>query len=615
VSYISGSTIQEVNNRIDAVALVGEYVRLEKKGGRWWGRCPFHGGGQERTPSFKVDPGLKTWYCFGCGRGDGVINFIMEMEKLSYPDAIKALARKMGIEIVYEDGNPEPKEDISLKEELFELYRRTTITFQHFLHEKPEGLNALKYIKDRGISDKIIGQFRLGFSPGDRNFLYFFLKQKGYSEQFLDKSGLFSSRYKAMSLFSGRLMFPIADRQSRVVAFGGRAMPGDLQNDGKEPPKYINSPELETYKKGQTLYAIDLALPEIRLSKTVYLAEGYMDVIALHQAGITNAVAPLGTAFTGDQAKLLQLWAEKAVLVFDTHEAGIKAAYKAILTCRKAGLCCALAQPHLPVNKEESLNMGECKDPADIFQKFGPQILNKIMKYTINDFEYLIHRAKSQYDMSVPGGKNSAAVFLFPYLETLDSEIERDDCIAAASAAFRLDRNAMQTDYSKRKMAGLRHDVQNDQSGALPGRPIRLNRELFLLAVITANPELYPEFRAALDIKEIDDPAAKELFIALEECYRQDEYGVDSLLRRIGDEDLRSFIIKRAASPEFCHDPRRMMEDGINGIRKEGLRKRLKEIDLQMQESERGTGGGNINELLAEKMLVDSQIRTLKGRK
>jgi DNA primase len=615
VSYISGSTIQEVNNRLDAVAVVGDYVRLEKKGGRWWGRCPFHGGGQERTPSFKVDPDLKTWYCFGCARGDGVINFVMEMEKLSYPDAIKTLARKMGIDIAYVDGNPESKEDNSRKEELYELYRRTTLTFQHFLLEKPEGQDALKYIKDRGISDGMIGRFRLGFSPGDRNFLYSFLKQKGYSEQFLDKSGLFSSRYKAMSLFSGRLMFPIADRQSRVVAFGGRAMPGDLQSDRREPPKYINSPELEIYKKGQTLYAIDLALPEIRQSKTVCLAEGYMDVIALHQAGITNAVAPLGTAFTDDQAKLLHLWAEKAVLVFDTDEAGIKAAYKAILTCRKCGLSCALAQPHQAVNKEISSNLAGFKDPADILQKFGPQILNKIMKYTINDFEYLIHRARSQYDVSVPGGKNSAAVFLYPYLETLNSEIERDDCIAAAAAALRLDRNAMQMDYSKRKTAGIWHDVHKSQSGALPGHPIHMNSELFLLTVITANPELYPEFRAALEIKEIDDPAAKELFIALEECYRHDENGVDYLLRRIGDEALRNFIVSRGTSPEFSRDPRRLMEDGINGIRKESLRKRLKEIDSQMQESERGTGGGNINELLAEKMLVDSQIRTLKGRK
>jgi DNA primase len=614
VSYISSSTIQEVNNRLDAIAVVGDYVRLEKKSGRWWGRCPFHGGGQERTPSFKVDPDLKTWHCFGCGKGGGVIGFVMEMDKLSYPDAVKALAKKIGIEIVYEDGNPEQKENNSRKDELFELYRRTTTTFQHFLLEKPEGLDALKYIKNRGISDGMIGRFRLGFSPGDRNFLYYFLKQKGYSEDFLDKSGLFSSRYKAMSLFSGRLMFPIADRQSRVVAFGGRVMPGALQNDGKEPPKYINSPELEIYKKGQTLYAIDLALPEIRQSKNVYLAEGYMDVIALHQAGITNAVAPLGTALTDDQAKLLQLWAEKAVLVFDTDEAGIKAAYKAIITCRKAGLSCAFAQPQQAVNNEISSNMAGCKDPSDILQKFGPQILNKIMKYTINDFEYLIIRARSQYDVSAPGGKNSAAAFLYPYLETLDSEIERDDCIAAAAAAFRLDRNAMQMDYSKRKTAGLQHDARKNQSGALPGRPIHMNCELFLLTVITANPELYPEFRAALEIKEIDDPAAKELFIALEECYRQDENGIDSLLRRIGDEALRNFIVSRGASPEFSRDPRRLMEDGINKIRKESLRKRLKEIDSQMQESERGISGGNINELLAEKMFIDSQIKRIKGR-
>jgi DNA primase len=403
-------------------------------------------------------------------------------------------------------------------------------------------------------------------------------------------------------------MFPIADRQGRIVAFGGRSLPGALQRDGSEPPKYINSPELETYKKGQTLYAIDLALPEIRQTKTVYIAEGNIDVIALHQAGITNAVAPLGTAFTEEQAKLLHRWAEKAVLIFDNDEAGQKAAYKAIITCRKNGLSCALAQP------EQGLE-GEFKDPADILQKFGPQILNKVIKYAINDYEYLISRARLQFDMSAPGGKNRAAAFLFPYLETLESEIEREDCIAAAADAFGVDRDAIRKDYSKRKTGGYsRQEVQEKQSNALSDRPIRMNGELFLLTVVSVNMNFYPEFRAALEIKEIDDPAAKELFIAMEECFIHDENGIDALLERIRNEQLRNFIASRGSSPEFKSDPHRLMEDGINGIRKKRLRQRLVEINAEMRKSERASGSVNLDDLLAEKMFIDSQIRKLEGR-
>jgi DNA primase len=223
MALISKSTIQDVNNRLDAITVIGDYVRLEQKSGRWWGRCPFHAGGQEKTPSFKVDPDSKMYHCFGCGKGGSVLSFVMEMEKLTYPEAIKNLAHKMGIEIIYEEGGRQSSEDnSSIKEELYELYRRTTNTFQHFLNENPQGQEALKYIQDRGINSEMINLFKLGFAPGDRDFLHKFLKQKSYSDDFLEKSGLFSANYKTLSLFSGRLMFPITDRQGRIVAFGGR---------------------------------------------------------------------------------------------------------------------------------------------------------------------------------------------------------------------------------------------------------------------------------------------------------------------------------------------------------------------------------------------------------
>ena len=632
MSLISKSTIQEVNDRLDAIAVVQDYVRLEKKGGRWWGRCPFHAGGQEKTPSFKVDPDYKTYHCFGCGKGGGVISFVMEMDKLTFPEAIKNLARKSGIEIVYENGMPEEAEDNTHVEELFELYRRTSITFQHFLLKSQDGLPAYNYIKNRGITEEMIERFRLGFSPPGRDFLYKFLIGKGYSEDFLDKSGLFSTRYKGMSLFSGRLMFPISDRQGRIVAFGGRALPGTIQSDGKEPPKYINSPELATYKKGQTLYAIDFALSEIRQSKTVYIVEGYMDVIALHQASITNAVAPLGTAFTDEQAKLLRRWAEKAVLFFDSDEAGQKAVIKTILTCRKNGLSCYIVMPQQAVNSQSEVfpvqdvngkapQADQMKDPADILQKFGPKVLNNIIKNSIIDFEYLINRGRSQNDVLTPEGKNRALAFLFPYLEALDSEIERDSCINAAADAFGVDRNAVRTDYTKRHTRDLsRQEVPGKPPDRLNYQQIRMNGELFTLIVVSVNPNLYPEFRKALEIREVEDPAAKELFVALEECYVNDESSIDDLLTRIKSEPLRSFIIDRGTSPEFKsgsgQDPRRLMEDGINAIRKTKLRRRLHEIGAQLRNCERGTltDSVSIDELLAEKMTIDSQLRKLEGR-
>jgi len=609
LALISKSTISEVNNRLDAVSIIGDYIRLEIKSGRWWGRCPFHGGGQEKTPSFKVDPDLKMYHCFGCNKGGSVISFVMEMEKLTYPEVIKHLANKIGIQIIYEEGDQaEYEKNNTFKEELYELYRRTTVTFEHFLTEKEEGKRALEYILNRGFSKEMINLFKLGYAPSDREFLFKFLKQKGYSDDFLGKTGLFSSNYKTIPLFSGRLIFPIADRQGKIVAFGGRSLPGAVQSDGREPPKYINSPETEIYKKGQTLFAIDLAKQEMRQTKTVYLAEGYMDVMALHQAGITNSVAPLGTAFTDEQASWLRRWVEKVVLLLDNDEAGQKAAYKAILICRKNGLICSIS------DFNEGKNDENLKDPADILLKFGPEVLKKKVKFIINDFEYLISRVKLQF-AEAGGDINRALEFMFPFLDSLNSEIERSDRITRIADLFKIERSAVQKDFLRWKSGGSSASLNREAAPEKTGFVIRRNAELSLLTLVAINMELYEEFRSAIEIKEIDDPAGKEIFIALEECFKYDESGINFLLARINDESLRNFIAEKGTSREFKGDTRRLMEDGINKIKKKRYEKRLIEINAQMRESERiGEDIINIDDLLSEKKYIDLQIRKLEGR-
>ena len=617
MNRIAQSSVQEVLNRTDAIAVVEDHLRLEKRGGRYWGRCPFHAGGQEKTPSFTVDPDQKLYYCFGCRKGGGIIDFVMEMEKTSYPETIKNLARKFGVELSYEGGGNEEdenwQEEQSRKEQLFELYRRTALTFSHFLLEKNEGKPALDYLLSRGISIEMIKHFRLGYAPIDRDWLYGFLQSKGYSADFLDGSGLFSANYRGMAFFSNRLMFPIADRQGRIAAFGGRAMPGSIQSDGKEPPKYINTREIETYKKGQVLYALDLALPEIRRSKTFYLAEGYMDVIALHQAGITNAVAPCGTAFTDEQAKTLRHWADTAVLVFDADEAGRQAAAKGIITCRKNGLACSL------VNADGGAgDAGGIKDPAEILQRFGADTLTKSMKCVILDFEYLIAQGKTLYDTVQPQGRARALAALFPYFDALGSEAERDACITAAADEIRVEKSAAVEDYERwRRTGGGASKKSNLEEGLPTETVIRMNDELFLLMLVSVNMDLFSEFRAAIKMSEIGDNAAKELYVALEECFRNEENGIETLLPRITSPVLRSFVIKRGISPEFKgdekRDPRKLMEDGIRRVKEKKLRRRLSEIGAELRLMEREPGS-DVDDLIAEKMFVDAEIRKLEGK-
>ncbi|MDR1419239.1 MAG: DNA primase [Treponema sp.] len=630
MAFISKTTIQEVNDRLDALAVVGDYVRLEKRGGRYWGLCPFH---NEKTPSFTVDPDRKMYHCFGCGQGGGIITFIMEMDKLTFPEAVETLARRFGIEIVYEHGGYElPAEDGGKKraEETAELYRRVTVSFHHMLVERPEGKRALEYVESRKISRETVDRFRLGFSPADRHWLFHFLVKKGYSEEFLAVSGLFSERYPRLGFFSGRLMFPIADRHGNTVAFGGRVVPAspgepavpqehDPPEDpaARQEPKYINSRESGWYKKRETLFAIDLALPEIRKTREVYLCEGYMDVIALHEAGICNAAAPLGTAFTDEQAKLLRRWAERLNLVFDSDEAGRTAAVKAILTARRNGLPCFVVAPE---NLEDpGADRPAPKDPADILQLFGPETLQKCMKCFINDFEYLLARGGSIFDVSNPEGKARAVAFLFPYLEALDSDVSRDDCFTAAAEAFGAEKAAVQRDYERRRSDTPRRgqDETPHGEGGQNEKPVVMNDELFLLAVVAFNFNWYPEFRAALSIREIEDPAAKELFVAMEECFVNEESGIDTLLARISSAVLRNFIAEKGVSGEFTLNTERLIADGIRRVKARRLHRRLNEIVAgirRLRHEERESPGNRLDDLLAEKIQIDNELRQLEGK-
>jgi DNA primase len=555
---------------------------------------------------------MKWYHCFGCGKSGSVIDFVMELDKLSFPEAVEQLAKRMGIEVVYENTGSGDAEGGKEKDQLFDLYRRLAASFHHFLLEKNEGSAAKSYIMSRGIDDEMINRFRLGYAPANRAWLHRFLSEKGYSAEFLATTGLFSRNYPQGAFFSDRLMFPIADRQGRTVAFGGRILSG-------EGPKYLNSGESALYKKRDTLYAIDLALPQIRKTAEVYIAEGYLDVVALHQAGVTNAVAPLGTAFTDEQARLLKRWAERAYLIFDSDEAGQNAALKGIMTCRKNGLesfVVALEAEELPDLPPGSPAV---KDPADILKNFGPEALHKCVKCFINDFEYLMGRSKSLFDLSDSLGKSRAAAFLFPFLRLVDSEVSRDSYLGVIADELGADRQAVASDFARFSREGA-PESRAAGSGVVvspPRRTVSLNDELFLLIAVLVNHDLYPKLRSALVIEDFDDPAARELFIALEEWYRNDMPGMDDLKARISDEALRNFVIQQGVSEAFSMHPDKLVGDGIRKIRQKRLERRLARIVAELritkyERDQKGLGETALEDLLSEKVHLDAELRLLK---
>ena len=589
---ITTETIDAVNNHTDLVSLVENYTHLEKRGHDWWGCCPFH---SEKTPSFHVIPDKKMYYCFGCGAGGPTIKFFMEMEKLSFIEAVEALAKRAGIPVVYAEGSYGPAPEDSIKETLLELYKRVSGTFHHFLLHTPQGAAALRYLEGRAVSPEMIEQFNLGYAPADRFWLFKFLQTKGYSAEFLGKSGLFSKNYPEVSFFSNRIMFPICNRHGQPVAFGGRILEGD-------GPKYLNTGDLPQYKKGETLFAFSQALAQIRKEKTVIFCEGYMDVIAFHQAGLTNAVAPLGTALTEDQVKLIQSFADTIILSFDSDFAGQQATYKAIKLCR-AG--------HLQVRV---LMIKEGKDPAEILTHKGAESLTELVKNAILDSDYLIQIAVGRFDVVSPEGKAQAAAFLFPYIEVLESDIQKESTIHKFSADLGISSKALFTDY-------IQYDQKQGQ--APPTRKsetqkrtaLKMTAELRIVLAAAANPYLFKKMRAELTSDDFEDPAAKDLFIVLEECYRADANTYDSLLAHCSSETLRDAVSSAIIKGEFAENPDKLVYDGIFYVRQNALQ-RQKELIIRKLQAVHGSGSADdiryANDLLSEKLHIDRALAELK---
>ena len=592
MAKISSSTIDEVNDRTDLVSLIGEYTRLERRGADWWGCCPFH---NEKTPSFHVVPSRKMYHCFGCGQGGSAINFVMEVEKLGFMDAVVQLAKRAGVEVIYEGNNVIEENPLEKKkDEIFDLYSRTSGTYHYFLTETDMGKFAYDYLISRGVTQEIIKKFQLGYSPSDRTWLKKFLLSKNYSNEFLNESGLFSKKYPDISFFSDRLMFPIFNRKNQVVAFGGRLLHG-------EGPKYLNSGEMLQYKKGETLYAFNFAKESIRKEKTVIFCEGYMDVIAYHQAGITNAVAPLGTALTEDQVKIISSFVDTVYLSFDSDEAGQNATFKAILLCRKMDL---------PV---KIIKLEGGKDPSEILNKFGSQSLTNAINDAIIDSDFLLSVLATKYNIGTPDGRTQASLAFFPYVDSLSSDIQKDTCLEKLCQAYNLKPEAVKADFINRDKARskLRTPLTNSNEKAKLPEKIVLNAEMRAMLAVIANVDYFSMMRANLSVDDFEDALAKDMFIALEECYREGSMNYDTFLSKCTDERVHSIVTQAVTSGEYSLNSQQMVEDCIWLIKKNILERKRDRLLIQIRQCQGNTleDQQNLDLLLNEKMSIDLELR------
>lgn len=573
----------------DLVSVVNDYTHMEKKGSAWWGCCPFH---HEKTASFHIEEGKNLYYCFGCHAGGDIVKFYMEMEKVSYVDSIIALAKRFNIEVVYEDGSYVPEQRDNTKELYIDLYNRTASMFHYLLTETPQGKPALEYITKRGLTMDTIHKFKLGYSPADRRWLKNFLVSKNFSNEFLAKSGLFSAKYPDITIFAGRLMFPIFDKNGEAVAMGGRILEG-------EGPKYINSPEMPHYKKRETLYAYNFAKKAIRERKQVILCEGYMDAIAYHQCGIDYAVAPLGTAFTDGQLKMLAPFVTTVLLSFDSDGAGQAATYKAILLCRSLDLSVKIIQ----------LKGG--KDPAEIMINFGADTLTNCVENAILDNDFLLSKLVEKYPKKTPEDKIKAALEFFPYVDSLSSDIQKDSTLEQFAQAFNTKLEAVKKDFINREQARSRIDSIKKADGAPVIQDIKLNAELRTILAVISNLEHINLLYEQLTVNDFEDPLARKLFIILEECYREQDYSISGILNHCAEEEVQRMITKVIASREFEENNLQYVRESIRAIKRNSLERQRDRLMLQIRDFRVVTPDdqNTLTQFLAEKMDIDKKLQ------
>lgn len=484
--FYPDETIEEVRERSDIVDVISNYVKLKRSGSNYVGLCPFH---NEKTPSFSVSRNKQMYYCFGCGAGGNVFTFIMEYENFSFVESVKYLAERAGVDLPAEEYSSEVKREADLKTRLYDIYK-TAANYYYYQMRTEQGKKAYEYLKNRELSDETIKHFGLGYSNIYSDDLYRYLKSKGYDDEILHKSGLltYDEKRGVHDKFWNRVMFPILDVHNKVIAFGGRVM-------GDGMPKYLNSPETPIFDKSRNLFGLNIA----RQSRTrkLLLCEGYMDVIALHQAGFNNAVASLGTAFTSQQASLIKRYAEEVYLTYDSDQAGTKAALRAIPILKEAGLTAKV------------INMRPYKDPDEFIKALGKEEYQKRIEQAMNSFLFEIDVLEREFDFEDPEQKTKFFQETAKKLCTFEDEIERNNYIEAIARKYHItyeDLRTMVNRYGASLSNLNRYNtvVKADRESSKPNKEedgIKQSQKI-LLTWLIEEPEIYEKIK---DIITADD--------------------------------------------------------------------------------------------------------------
>ncbi len=618
-----GDFAYTVKQQSDIVRIVGDYVKLKKAGAQnYAGLCPFH---QEKTPSFSVHATRQFYHCFGCGASGDVFSFVQKMENITFPEAVRAVAQKVGIPLPKISYNsPAEAEEARLRGTLLEMHERATDFFREQLR-RPEAAHAREYLAGRGLDQEMIARFRIGFAP-ERGFILRDVLGGQFDQEAMRASGLFSWKDEAApsaagqpraavptqvlySKFRNRIMFPIANEAGRVIAFTGRT----LSTDEKAGPKYLNSPETAIYSKSRVLFNLDLAKEAIRKLDYAILVEGQMDCISVFVAGFHNVVASSGTAFTELHAKLLGRFSKNVVVNFDPDTAGGNA------TERTLGLLVS-EEFHLKV-----LALEAGFDPDLFIRRKGREAYAQALKNAQNYFDYLIERARTHFPVRSPEGKVKAVNFLLPHVQRVPSRIVRDELAREIAQKLGIDSTVLSQE--------LRHAATKRSAAQLkaPAEAQVTQAERILIRALASAGQLQGEegrVSARDGVDEEFDPARQTQFALsserlhhglateglLEALLQADlaETGADPLSLPLPEADQRRLAATLMQEDEELTPE--LLEEAIEALRRRHLQRRQRQIQVQIAEAERRQDSAVLGQLLREKMELDRSLAGVAGR-
>lgn len=501
--FYSEEVIEDVRSRNDIVDIIGGYVSLKKRGNSYMACCPFH---HEKTPSFHVSREKQMYHCFGCGVGGNVYTFVMEYENYSFPEAIKLLADRCGVELPEYQMSDEQKKRENYKIVLKEMNKTAAAYFHYLLTKTDRGKKAKEYLTNRGISDETISRFAIGYSDIYEDDLYRYLKSKGYTDAQMKDSGLIKFRENkgATDEFWNRVMVPILDINGKVIAFGGRVIGDGL-------PKYINTKETAVFDKSHNLFAMNLARRSKR--RGIIICEGYMDVISMHQAGFDNAVASLGTAFTIGQASIIKRYTDEVYLAYDSDGAGTNATLKAIGILRDVGLVTRV------------ISMSPYKDPDEFIQNLGKDEYEKRIENAVSGVIFEMDTVARGYNLKDPEDKIKFVKDIAKRLSTIEEVVARHSYIDAASEKFNLDRDSLKEMVTKYGTFGLENkrtedaEINNSSRTKNEKDDTHMSQKLLLTWMVN-DVKLFKLLDGIIDENDFIDKDYKVVASALFEQYR-----------------------------------------------------------------------------------------------